>query len=301
MPVRAAPMFHRACRGLIRNAPENGLNGRRYDASPRKASGFGRELLHATPEKRPRPDRTSPPVAGGPRPAEAVHPSRPFATVMFSNLPILGDEAKLAFRSKPSGIARMAASVIREDDPYWDQFTTLFDTASDVYSLIRPDDIRRALRDFPDNVSTLIRVLCKRLFELVASPAFPASSSASVAALASAFIKSRGVERNTNKEVLNCLRVLQRVLPVVFEAESGPSRFEMAVFWLRGSDEVLDRTAELPDTTSQFVIDDDDEDDVEVQNHTSEGTASSRSTMLQHPPSLAERLFGCVFDLMFCR
>jgi hypothetical protein len=219
---------------------------------------------------------------------------------MFSNLPILGDEAKLAFRSRPTGIARLSAGQIIETDVFWDQFTTLFDTASDVYSLIRPDDIRRALRDVPDNISTLIRVMCRRLFELVASPSFPAQSSTSVAAFASAFMKPGGVERNATKEVLNCLRVLQRVLPVVFEAESGPSRFEMAVLWYRDPQSAAQHPPEEAETTPQFVIEDDDDED-DAKSETPSATTSSRVAGPKQAPSLAERLFSCVFDLLFCR
>jgi hypothetical protein len=54
-----------------------------------------------------------------------------------------------------------------------------------------------------------------------------------VTSFASSFIKGGAAERNTTKEVLNCLRVLQRVLPVIFELESESSVFEREVLWKR--------------------------------------------------------------------
>ncbi|KAI0287914.1 high-temperature-induced dauer-formation protein-domain-containing protein [Russula brevipes] len=151
---------------------------------------------------------------------------------------LLGDEAKLAFRSQPGGISKLASiRHIAESDAYWDQYAVLFDSASDVFSLISPQDIRRALVEAPENVATLVRVITSRLFNLGAA-----------------------TERNTTKEVLNCLRVLQRVLPVVFELESEPGVFEREVLWKRDVVEGQSHP-EQTEQTPQFVIEDEDEDD----------------------------------------
>jgi hypothetical protein len=214
---------------------------------------------------------------------------------------ILGDEAKLAFRTRPNGIARLSKDVISESDGYWNQFTTLFDSASDVYSLILPNDVRKAMQDAPENVANLIRAMCARLFELSASPSFPSSSSPSVAAFASSFIRtSSSTSINATKEVLNCIRVLQRVLPVVFEAEGGPSRFEMAVLWHRPSAIPVPLQAEDYGLVPQFVIEDDDEEhNIDLSQPTTPKLVASESSC-GTSPSLAERLFSCLIDLMFC-
>ncbi|KAI0078173.1 hypothetical protein K474DRAFT_1683933 [Panus rudis PR-1116 ss-1] len=231
---------------------------------------------------------------------------------MFPRLPqklsvpfnILGDEAKLAFRNQPGGIAKLTSTRnIPERDSYWDQYLTLFDSASDVFSLISANDVRRALYEAPENVATLIRTITTRLFNLVSDHTFPTPPSASVASFASSFIKSGGLERNTTKEVLNCIRVLQRVLPVVFEIEGDPGRVELEVLWRK---EVVEDSHQVDENASgpQFVIEDDDEDEDDeatVQSPkspsaSSSGKASTKKTM----PSIAERLFSCLIDLLFC-
>ena len=60
-----------------------------------------------------------------------------------AQIPLLGDDAKLSFRSKPAGIARLAEAgpSIAPSDAYWAQFWSLFDSPSDVFALITPNDI----------------------------------------------------------------------------------------------------------------------------------------------------------------
>jgi hypothetical protein len=164
--------------------------------------------------------------------------------------------------------------------------------------------VRRALLDAPENVSTLIRVISSRLFNLVSDHTFPSPANTSVASFTT-FIKTAGSERSTTKEVLNCLRVLQRVLPVVFEIDGDTTRFELDVLWKR--DEVEDdgdpENHGLKEE-SQFVIEDEDEDE-------DEDGEPAQSSKLPQPslakpkekktlPSLAERLFSCLTDLLFC-
>ncbi|KAI0340618.1 hypothetical protein BDW22DRAFT_1360028 [Trametopsis cervina] len=228
---------------------------------------------------------------------------------MFAKLPqkmpfnLLGDEAKLAFRSQPGGIAKLAAvRGIPETDSYWNQYFVLFDTASDVFTLISPHDVRHALYDAPENVATLIRVVTKRLFNLVSDHTFPAAANTSVTSFATSFIKSSTgtTERNATKEGLNCLRVLQRVLPVVFEAEGEPSRLELEVFWKR---ETIEEEPDVAQESSeaQFVIEDDDEDDEENSPPAKSPThAGSSAKPKRSLPSLAERLMSCLVDLLFC-
>ncbi|KAI0807242.1 high-temperature-induced dauer-formation protein-domain-containing protein [Fomes fomentarius] len=248
---------------------------------------------------------------------------------MFSKLPqkipdpfnLLGDQPKLAFRSQPSGIAKLATTRnISEKDSYWDQYVVLFDSASDVFTLISPNDVRRALYEAPENVATLIRVITSRLFNLVSDHTFPAPPSSSVTSLASSLYRTgtgAGAERNATKEVLNCIRVLQRVLPTVFEIESEPSRFEQEVLWKRvaapdagGGSGAGGPVVEEASAQPQFVIEDDDEsdedEDVSPRQRAPKPSPASaqQSSTQQEPretlPSVAERLFSCLIDLMFC-
>ncbi|KAI0262890.1 high-temperature-induced dauer-formation protein-domain-containing protein [Gloeopeniophorella convolvens] len=216
---------------------------------------------------------------------------------------LLGDEAKLAFRSQSTGISKLASTRnIAEGDSYWDQYTVLFDSASDVFSLISPQDIRRALVEAPENVATLIRVLTSRLFNLVSDHTFPSASTTSVTSFASSFIKGGASERNTTKEVLNCMRVLQRVFPVIFELDSEPSVFEKEVLWKKdvvGGQPHQEETEHTP----QFVIEDDEEDEGEAGEAGAPAAAPQPKTSPKQTtvlPSLGERLFSCLVDLLFC-
>lgn len=165
--------------------------------------------------------------------------------------------------------------------------------------------MKRALYEAPENVATLIKVVTSRLFNLVSDHTFPTHPNASVASFATSFIKSStgSQERNTNKEVLNCIRVLQRVLPVVFEIEADASKFEREILWKK---EVVEGHHEVDETTRnpQFVIEDDeDEDETGATGNSSQtqpsGSSSSTRTT-KTLPSVAEKLFTCLVDLLFC-
>ena len=158
--------------------------------------------------------------------------------------------------------------------------------------------VRRGLLDAPENIATLIRVVTSRLFSLISDHTFPPATNASVAAYASSFIKSAGAtpEKNTTKEVLNCLRVLQRVLPVVFEAQGDSNTFESGLLWKREAE----REDGEPITEPQFVIEDEDESDHEgntVQEITTPTASKPKTKWL---PSLGEKLLTAVTDLLFC-
>ena len=166
--------------------------------------------------------------------------------------------------------------------------------------------MRRALYEAPENVATLIRVITTRLFNLVSDHTFPTPpAAASVTSFASSFIKSStGMQgRNATKEVLNCLRVLQRVLPVVFEVESDASRLEMEVFWRREAI-AEGNTVSEESSKPQFVIEDEDDEGDEAESGASTpgpsqpSAAQAKTTKML--PSLAERLFSCLIDLLFC-
>ncbi|KAL1742803.1 high-temperature-induced dauer-formation protein-domain-containing protein [Schizophyllum fasciatum] len=211
---------------------------------------------------------------------------------------LLPDEQKLRFRSEPGGIAKLAAvRHIPDSDPYWNDFFVLFDSPSDVFSLIAPNDIRRALLEAPENVATLLRVTVGRLNNLIADHTFPSSTAPSVAAFASSFMKTGSglADRNTTKEALNCVRLLARVLPVVFDVEGESSIFETEVLWKRQEVETLD--APEASSSTQFVIDDEEDSDNESA---SQPHSPQKPRQLRQLPSLAEKLLDALFALLFC-
>lgn len=91
------------------------------------------------------------------------------------------------------------------------QFWSLPETAEDVFSLISPTDIRRVRDSAPENLETLLTVVTSRLFALRHHPAFPENELAPA------------------KEALNCMRVLTRLFPFIFETDDLGSWQER--FW----------------------------------------------------------------------
>ncbi|PPR04968.1 hypothetical protein CVT24_010426 [Panaeolus cyanescens] len=228
---------------------------------------------------------------------------------MFSKIPqrfsapfgLLGDEAKLAFPSQPEGITKLATSRnLSEADSYWEQYFTLFDSASEVYSLITPHHIRRALAEAPENIATLIRVVTSRLFKLLSDHTFPTPLGGTVASYATSLIKSAGIsqERNTTKELLNCIRILQRVLPVVFEVQGESNAFELEVIWKK--QQIQDEESQDSNAEPQFVIDDDADSDTEEQTNAQSPPPSATAPQTRFSPSIGERLFDSLIDLLFC-
>ena len=111
-------------------------------------------------------------------------------------------------------------------------------------------------------------------------------------------MKTSTPKNTTTKQVLNCIRVLQRVLPVVFEIDGETTPFELEVLWKK---EEVDDTL-VNEEPLQFAIEDDDEDSEEEGGEPSIRAApkpketKAKKTM----PSLAERLLSCLMDLLFC-
>ncbi|KAH7107456.1 high-temperature-induced dauer-formation protein-domain-containing protein [Auriculariales sp. MPI-PUGE-AT-0066] len=220
---------------------------------------------------------------------------------MFAKLPkqltspfgLLGDDAKLAFCSGPDGIQKLAnMRGITETDSYWQQYTTLFDSASDVFSLISPQDVRRALTAAPENVAMLVKVVSNRLFQLLSDHGFPAPPSVVglATSLMSPITPGAAVIDPKTKEVLNCMRVLERVLPAVFEVEIP--QFEEQLLWAR---EVVVASNQEPEQGAQFVIEDEDDETNEQQR-----TSAAPSRIQETLPSRAERLISTAVDLLFC-
>ncbi len=141
-----------------------------------------------------------------------------------------GNESKLAFKK---GILNLSEKMaIPLNDPYWAsvgqgresscrdnradllQFWEHPESAEDVFSLFSTTDIRRTRDAALPNLETLLRALTDRLFLLRHHPSFP------------------DAEIAPERHVLNCVRVLTRVLPFVYEAEQL-REWEERFFWQR--------------------------------------------------------------------
>ena len=157
---------------------------------------------------------------------------------------------------------------------------------SPLTTISYPRRVYRAPVEAPENVATLVHVITSRLFNLVSDHMFPSAPTSYVPSFASSLIDGSAAERNATKEVLNCLRVLQHVLPIVFELESKPSVFEREVLWKRdvvvAEEEGVQDHRERTEQTPQFIIkDDEDENDVES------ATASAAAESPQIPSNQA--------------
>ncbi|KAL1405455.1 hypothetical protein Q8F55_009087 [Vanrija albida] len=245
---------------------------------------------------------------------------------MFRNLPTLKslpqaiglpflssqEDALLTFKSGVNGVKRLAGDDVipLSDEAYWSQYWNIFSSAADVYNIVSAADVRQALAANPTNVANLVEVLSQHLFALIPSAAFPASNAPPEAGKVS-----------STTQALNCLRVLGRVIVIVYEAQAdgsadGQTWADLHLF----SRKRVKREARSPAAEeNQFTIADDDDDDDEDAD---EGDAlnprrlkASLNDPLSNPvpaaaededadtellPSLADRLFSAVIDLLFC-
>jgi hypothetical protein len=88
---------------------------------------------------------------------------------MFKRLLFGNEESKLNFKtSTTAGIARLYSdpAIPATETSYWKSYLQLFDSSTDVFSLLSVSDVRRALIIYPENVATLVQVLIKHLESL---------------------------------------------------------------------------------------------------------------------------------------
>ncbi|KAI9760507.1 MAG: hypothetical protein M4579_001592 [Chaenotheca gracillima] len=119
-------------------------------------------------------------------------------------------DSKLVFKK---GIFRLSeGSEIPADDPYWTSFWELPESAEDVFTLFSATDIRRT-RDYSlANLETLLLAVTSRLLILRNHPSFP------------------DPEIAPERDALNCIRILTRLLPFLYEADHLES-WEDTFFW----------------------------------------------------------------------
>ncbi|KAJ5908314.1 Nuclear pore complex component [Penicillium taxi] len=121
-------------------------------------------------------------------------------------------ESKLVFKQ---GIFRLSeVQEIPADDPYWTRFWELPESTEDVFSLFTPADIRRTRDNALSNFETLLLSVSSRLIVLKNHPSFPDPDLA------------------PDRDALNCIRILTRLLPFVYEAEHLEG-WEDKFFWSR--------------------------------------------------------------------
>ncbi|KAI9279691.1 high-temperature-induced dauer-formation protein-domain-containing protein [Umbelopsis sp. AD052] len=119
-------------------------------------------------------------------------------------------DSKLAFRK---GVFRLFEenNLPAEADEYWSQFWNLPESSDDVFSLIGASDIRRVRDSSRHNMETLIDKLLGKMEALIHSKDFTTNHRSTI-------------------QLLNCMRVLTRLMPYVFEnPDSG--EWENEFFW----------------------------------------------------------------------
>ncbi|PSS23237.1 hypothetical protein M430DRAFT_40430 [Amorphotheca resinae ATCC 22711] len=119
-------------------------------------------------------------------------------------------DSKLVFKK---GIFRLSEDrIIPADDPYWASFWELPESTEDIFSLFSPADIRRTRDTALENLETLLLAVTSRLFILRHHPSFP------------------DPEFAPERDALNCIRILTRILPYIYEAEKLQA-WEDKFFW----------------------------------------------------------------------
>ena len=174
-------------------------------------------------------------------------------------------ESKLTFKSNVFQLVERAE--IPADDPYWTSFWELPESVEDVFSLFSPADIRRTRDASLQNLETLILAMTSRLIALKNHPSFP------------------DPEIAPERDALNCIRVLTRILPFVYEADHL-NEWEERFFW-----GVRRRKSRKSQLSGEVLFDD----------ATTENTEPLRGQEddFEEVKPLAEELIDSLTDLLF--
>lgn len=147
------------------------------------------------------------------------------------------------------------------------QFWELPESVEDVFTLFAPVDIRRTRDAALENLETLLLAVSSRLTALRHHPSFP------------------DPELAPPRDALNCIRVLTRLLPFIYEAENLED-WEEKFFWGRRRKKT--RQAQL---ASRVLFD-------ESRNDTDQDTTPKDEDFEDAKP-LAEELLDTLVDLLF--
>ncbi|KAL8913730.1 MAG: hypothetical protein Q9172_007217 [Xanthocarpia lactea] len=178
-------------------------------------------------------------------------------------------DSKLVFKQ---GIFKLSeTTTIPAGDIYWTGFWKLPESAEDVFSLFTVADVRRTRDNFLINIETLLNALISRLVVLRHLPAFPDPDLAPA------------------KEALNCVRVITRILPFLYEVEHLES-WEDKFFWQRrkkhSKNELHNRPEVLFDGSNSDGLEKKEEDGMEDET-------------IEYTKPLGEELIDTLIDLLF--
>ncbi|KAL1593827.1 hypothetical protein SLS60_010560 [Paraconiothyrium brasiliense] len=172
-------------------------------------------------------------------------------------------DSKLSFKQ---GIFRLAEpKQIPADDTYWTGFWELPESTEDVFSLFSPADIRRTRDSNLANLETLILAVTSRLCVLRNHPSFP------------------DPEIAPERDALNCIRVLTRILPFLYEADHLGA-WEDKFFW--GARRKRSRRGQL---RTEVLFDEADP----------EQTPTEHEPEFEQAKPLAEDIIDTLIDLLF--
>ena len=174
-------------------------------------------------------------------------------------------ESKLTFKSNVFQLVERAH--IPADDPFWTSFWELPESVEDVFSLFSPADIRRTRDASLQNLETLILAVTSRLIALKNHPSFP------------------DPELAPERDLLNCIRVLTRILPFVYETEHL-NDWEDRFFW-----GVRRRKSRKGQLSNEVLFDDTTTEDAE--------TLRGQEDDFEEVKPLAEELIDSLTDLLF--
>ncbi|KAL2220201.1 proteins containing regions of low-complexity [Thermoascus aurantiacus ATCC 26904] len=175
-------------------------------------------------------------------------------------------ESKLVFKQ---GIFRLSEDKeIAADDPYWARFWELPESTEDVFSLFTAADIRRTRDTAFSNFETLILAVTSRLIVLKNHPSFP------------------DPELAPDRDALNCIRILTRLLPFIYEAEHL-EEWEERFFWARRKKKT--RQAQI---ASEVLFD-------QAQGDEQQAQTQRRESDYEDVKPLAEELIDTLIDLLF--
>lgn len=221
--------------------------------------------------------------------------------------PSAASNLKLTFRTSTStGVKRLLAGPISKDDVgYWSQFYHLFDEAGEVAGSLPFGLLRQVREQQRENLATLLRYLLDHLLALVHSDSFPAPAKGRGLGDFLPSSRLRGSEQDTTTEALNCLRVISRIIPILYEVLPTTEPDGAAVDSQDEGPFVWDLLyAPQPDRNprngsdggeeigGQFVIDSDEEEEG--------GDAAARTSQARATgPSISDQLFTLTIDLLF--
>jgi len=148
------------------------------------------------------------------------------------------------------------------------QFWELPESSEDVFSLFSPADIRRTRDNNLANLETLILAVTSRLCVLRNHPSFP------------------DPELAPEKDALNCIRVLTRLLPFIYEADHLET-WEDKFFW--GARRKRSRHGQI--ARNEVIFDKESPD--------SDQTPTQQEPEFEPAKPLAEELIDTLIDLLF--